>query len=124
MSHILRNHRTAALVGAAIIAGAACLPFTINTSSAVAAPSDAGGVLAPSGSFASIVDADKPAVVTITTTMKATDVSADQQESPMDEQFRQFFEDQGIPLPRERRKTGLRSRRWRSAPASSSAPTG
>ncbi|MGO7537739.1 DegQ family serine endoprotease [Rhizobium ruizarguesonis] len=101
MSHILRNHRTAALFGAAIIAGAACLPFAINASSAFAAPSDAGGVLAPSGSFASIVDADKPAVVTITTTMKATDVSAGEQESPMDEQFRQFFEDQGIPLPHQ-----------------------
>ncbi|MGO7582624.1 DegQ family serine endoprotease [Rhizobium ruizarguesonis] len=101
MSHILRNHRTAALVGAAIIAGAACLPFAINASSAFAAPSDAGGALAPSGSFASIVDADKPAVVTITTTMKATDVSAGEQESPMDEQFRQFFEDQGIPLPHQ-----------------------
>ncbi|RUM26238.1 DegQ family serine endoprotease [Rhizobium vallis] len=99
MSHILRKHRAAALVGAAIIAGAAYLPFTINSSNAFAAPSDTGGVLASSGSFASIVDADKPAVVTITTTMKATDVSADQQESPMDEQFRQFFEGQGIPLP-------------------------
>ncbi|EJT06717.1 DegQ family serine endoprotease [Rhizobium sp. CCGE 510] len=101
MSHILSKHRAAALVGAAIIAGAACLPFTINAPNAVAAPADSGGVLAASGSFASIVDADKPAVVTITTTMKATDVSADQQGLPMDEQFRQFFEDQGIPLPRQ-----------------------
>lgn len=101
MSHILRKHRTAALFGAAIIAGAACLPFAINTSNAIAAPADAGGILAASGSFASIVDADKPAVVTITTTVKATDVSAGQQDSPMDEQFRQFFEDQGIPLPRQ-----------------------
>ncbi|MBB4194959.1 serine protease Do [Rhizobium aethiopicum] len=99
MSRILSKHRTAGLVGAAIIAGAACLPYAINSSSAFAAPSDTGGILAPSGSFASVVDADKPAVVTITTTMKTTDVSADQQ-SPMDEQFRQFFEDQGIPLPR------------------------
>lgn len=100
MSHILRKHRTAALVGAAIIAGAASLPFTISSSKALAAPSDTGGILASSGSFASVVEADKPAVVTITTTMKATDVSADQ-ESPMDEQFRQFFENQGIPLPRQ-----------------------
>ena len=100
MSHILRKHRAAALVGAAIIAGAACLPFTLNAANAVASPADAGGVLAAGGSFASIVDTDKPAVVTITTTVKATDVSADQQ-SPMDEQFRQLFEDQGIPLPRQ-----------------------
>ncbi|MBB2687355.1 UNVERIFIED_ORG: serine protease Do [Rhizobium etli] len=100
MSHILRKHRTAALVGAAILAGAACLPFAINSTTALAAPSDSGGILAAGGSFATIVEADKPAVVTITTTMKASDVSADQQ-SPMDEQFRQFFEDQGIPLPRQ-----------------------
>ncbi|SCB60786.1 serine protease Do [Rhizobium aethiopicum] len=99
MSRILRKHYAAALVGAAVIAGAASLPFTVNSSSAFAAPSDTGGVLAASGSFASIVDADKPAVVTITTTMKASNASADQ-DSPMDEQFRQFFEDQGIPLPR------------------------
>ncbi|MBX4892040.1 DegQ family serine endoprotease [Rhizobium bangladeshense] len=99
MSRIHRKHYAAALVGAAAIAGAASLPFAVNSSNAFAAPSDTGGILAASGSFASIVDADKPAVVTITTTMKASDASAGQ-ESPMDEQFRQFFEDQGIPLPR------------------------
>ncbi|MDR6663974.1 DegQ family serine endoprotease [Rhizobium sp. 1399] len=100
MSNILRKHRAAALVGAAIVLGAASLPFAISSSStALAAPAETGGILASSGSFASIVDADKPAVVTITTTMKATNASADS--SPMDEQFRQFFEQQGIPLPHQ-----------------------
>lgn len=101
MSNILRNNRTAALLGAAFVMGAASLPFVTNTSNALAAPAEVGGILASSGSFASVVDADKPAVVTITTTMKATDVSADDQNSPMDEQFRQFFEHQGIPLPHQ-----------------------
>jgi serine protease Do len=96
MSNILRKHRAAALVGAAIVLGAAALPFAItSTTAALAAPAEIGGVLASSGSFASIVDADKPAVVTITTTMKATNASDDS--SPMDEQFRHFFEQQGIP---------------------------
>ncbi|MBB3659585.1 serine protease Do [Rhizobium sp. BK650] len=100
MSNILRKHRAAALVGAAIVLGAASLPFAISSSSkALAAPAEAGGILASSGSFASVVDADKPAVVTITTTMKAANASADN--SPMDEQFRQFFEQQGIPLPHQ-----------------------
>ncbi len=100
MSNILRKHRAAALVGAAIVLGAASLPFAISSSSAaLAAPAETGGILASNGSFASIVDADKPAVVTITTTMKATNTSADS--SPMDEQFRQFFEQQGIPLPHQ-----------------------
>ncbi len=100
MSNILRKHRAAALVGAAIVLGAASLPFAISSSStALAAPAETGSTLASNGSFASIVDADKPAVVTITTTMKATNASADS--SPMDEQFRQFFEQQGIPLPHQ-----------------------
>ncbi|MBB3592175.1 serine protease Do [Rhizobium sp. BK529] len=100
MSDILRKHRAAALVGAAIVLGAASLPFAIPSSStALAAPAETGGILASSGSFASVVDADKPAVVTITTTMKETNASADN--SPMDEQFRQFFEQQGIPLPHQ-----------------------
>ena len=100
MSNILRKHRAAALVGAAIVLGAASMPFALSSSStALAAPAETGGILASSGSFASVVDADKPAVVTITTTMKATNASADN--SPMDEQFRQFFEQQGIPLPHQ-----------------------
>lgn len=99
MPKILSKHRSAALVGAAIIAGAACLPFAINTTTATAAPAAIAGPLATSGSFAPIVDADKPAVVTITSLMKATN-SGDEQ-SPLDEQFRKFFEQQGIPFPRQ-----------------------
>ncbi|MBB4229656.1 DegQ family serine endoprotease [Rhizobium mongolense] len=100
MLPILSKHRTAALIGAAIIAGTAVAPFAINASNAAAAPAETNGALSSSGSFASVVDADKPAVVTITTTTKA-DASADDDQSPMDEQFRQFFEQQGIPFPKQ-----------------------
>lgn len=101
MSSLLRKHRTAAIVGAAIVVGAGALPFAFNTPAAVASAAEPAGIIAPGGSFAPIVDADKPAVVTVTTTMKATDTSADAGDSPMDEQFRQFFENQGIPFPRQ-----------------------
>jgi len=101
MSSLLRKHRTAAIVGAAIIVGAGALPFAFSTSATVAAAAEPAGIIAPGGSFAPIVDADKPAVVTVTTTMKATDTSADGSNSPMDEQFRQFFENQGIPFPKQ-----------------------
>ncbi|MFS8110276.1 DegQ family serine endoprotease [Rhizobium jaguaris] len=100
MSSLLRKHRTAAIVGAAIIVGAGALPFALTSPAAMAA-NEPGGIIAPGGSFAPIVDADKPAVVTVTTTMKATDTGADAGDSPMDEQFRQFFENQGIPLPQQ-----------------------
>ena len=101
MTSLLRKHRAAAIVGAAIIVGAGALPFAFNTTAAVAATAEPGGIIAPGGSFAPIVDSDKPAVVTVTTTMKATDTSSDMGDSPMDEQFRQFFENQGIPVPQE-----------------------
>lgn len=101
MSSLLRKHRTAAIVGAAIIVGAGALPFAFGTSATPAAAAEPAGIIAPGGSFAPIVDADKPAVVTVTTTMKATDTSADSSNSPMDEQFRQFFENQGIPFPKQ-----------------------
>jgi serine protease Do len=101
MSNILQKHRTAALVGAAFILGAASLPLAINTSAAYAAAPVVGGEAAANGSFAPVVSADKPAVVTITTTMKASDVSDDGSNSPMDEQFRQFFGGQGIPMPQQ-----------------------
>lgn len=96
MSSILQRHRTAALVGAAFILGAVSLPLVLNTTAANAAP-QVGGIIAANGSFAPIVSADKPAVVTITTTMKADNVSDDSDNSPMDQQFRQFFGGQGMP---------------------------
>ncbi|KRB51536.1 serine protease [Rhizobium sp. Root708] len=98
MPRILLKHRTAALVGAAIVAGAAALPFAFDIS-ANAAPAAVASPAANGGSFASVVDADKPAVVTVTTTMKA-DVSDDQQQAAPDDEFRQFFEQQGIPTPK------------------------
>ena len=101
MPSLLRKHRTAAIVGAAIIVGAGALPFAFSTSATVASAAEPAGIIAPGGSFAPIVDADKPAVVTVTTTMKATDTGADGSNSPMDEQFRQFFENQGIPFPKQ-----------------------
>ena len=64
------------------------------------------GVTAPNGSFAPIVAADKPAVVTVTTIMKAqpeatSDATPFPGNSPFDDYFRQFFGDQGMPAPRE-----------------------
>lgn len=103
MSSILQRHRTAALVGAAFILGAASLPLVFNSTAANAAGQSGavGGIIAANGSFAPIVSADKPAVVTITTTMKADNVSDDSDSSPMDQQFRQFFGGQGMPMPQQ-----------------------
>jgi hypothetical protein len=111
MSNILRRHRIAALLGAAIVAVPLSVPVILGTNAAhaattaTAAAGSVSGVVAPGGSFAPIVSADKPAVVTITTTMKAQNVASDDSaplddNSPFDEQFRQFFGQQGIPMPR------------------------
>lgn len=102
MTNIINRRKSAALLGAAIIAGAASIPLVYETSSASAAPASASlANEASSGSFASVVDADKPAVVTIVTTMKAQDQGEDGDSSQMQEQFKQFFEQQGIPAPRQ-----------------------
>jgi len=109
MSDILRKHRFAALLGAAIIAAPLALPVILGNNAAYAAantPTTVSGITAPNGSFAPIVSADKPAVVTITTMMKAENVASDDNSpqgdnSPFDEQFRQFFGQQGIPIPRQ-----------------------
>ncbi|WP_337267235.1 DegQ family serine endoprotease [Oryzifoliimicrobium ureilyticus] len=98
MSNIIKTHRKAAMLGAAFIIAASCAPFVYSGSQALAAGNEPGGVLAGSGSFASVVDMDKPAVVTITSTMKET---AGGQQAPMDEEFRHFFEEQGIPVPKQ-----------------------
>lgn len=107
MSSILRKHRVAALLGAALLAAPIALTFAIGGQAANAAsppPSGIAGPVAPGGSFAPIVSADKPAVVTIMTTMKAETVASDQAspfggDTPFDQQFRQFFGDRGSPLP-------------------------
>ncbi|MBW9117967.1 DegQ family serine endoprotease [Rhizobium cauense] len=102
MTNIINRRKSAALLGAAIIAGAASIPLVYETSSASAAPASASlANEASNGSFASVVDADKPAVVTIVTTMKAQDQDEDGDSSQMQEQFKQFFEQQGIPAPRQ-----------------------
>jgi serine protease Do len=108
MSNIIRRNRILALVGAALIAVPLATPIILGNNSAFAASNTApvAGIVAPAGSFASIVAADKPAVVTITTTMKAEPVATTGQSpfgenSPFNEQFRQFFGQQGIPMPRQ-----------------------
>jgi len=108
--NIIRRHRVAALLGAALIIS----PFVVSLAqsasntgvSTVAATTQTpvAGITAPNGSFAPIVAADKPAVVTVTTIMKAQPASADDGmplgNSPFDQYFRQFFGDQGMPAPR------------------------
>jgi serine protease Do len=69
-----------------------------------AAPQSFASALAQ-GSFAPIVSADKPAVVTITTTLKTESASADGgspfgDDSPFDQQFRDFFGDGQRPEQR------------------------
>jgi serine protease Do len=97
MSNIVQKHRKAAILGAAIIVGLSSLPFEIQAGGAVAAPAHTTEQNPSNRSFAAVVDADKPAVVTITTTLKATNTQKDE-ESP-NEQFRKFFEEQRIPVP-------------------------
>lgn len=110
MSDILRRHRVAALLGAALIISPFVMSFAqsannMGASNAVATTqTPVAGITAPNGSFAPIVAADKPAVVTVTTVMKAqpetmSDASPFDGGSPFDDYFRQFFGDQGIPAP-------------------------
>lgn len=112
-SNILRRHRVAALLGAAAIVAPLLFSAVLQTPHAFAAvqpPQTTGqvmapvtGIMAPGGSFAGIVAGDKPAVVTITTKMKAdpaavsSDATPFGRGSPFDEYFRQFFGDQGFP---------------------------
>ena len=105
MSDILRRHRVAALLGAALIISPFVVSFAQSESNTVpTTQTPVAGITAPNGSFAPIVAADKPAVVTITTVMKAPPASADDStplgNSPFDDYFRQFFGDQGMPAPR------------------------
>jgi serine protease Do len=111
MSNIITRNRILALVGAAAIAIPLATPIILGSNLALAASSAAStptisGIVAPAGSFASIVTADKPAVVTITTTMKAESAATDgpspfNGNSPFEEQFRQFFGQNGIPVPNQ-----------------------
>ncbi|MGX5848709.1 DegQ family serine endoprotease [Mesorhizobium sp. PL10] len=106
MSDIIRRHRVAALLGAALIASPFIASFAQSAGTAVATTqTPVAGITAPNGSFAPIVAVDKPAVVTVTTVMKGQpqDMSEEQSfggNSPFDDYFRQFFGDQGIPMPK------------------------
>ena len=107
MSNIIQRHRILTLVGAALIAVPLAAPLIVGNKTAFAASTspEVGGIVARPGSFASIVAADKPAVVTITSTTKAEPVAAASgspfgENSPFNEQFRQFFGEQGMPTPR------------------------
>ncbi|MBB6410208.1 DegQ family serine endoprotease [Mesorhizobium sangaii] len=104
MSDIIRRHRVAASLGAALIISPFVISFAQSASNAVpTTQTPVAGITAPNGSFAPIVAADKPAVVTVTTVMKAQPESTDDGmplgNSPFDEYFRQFFGDQGMPAP-------------------------
>jgi len=104
MSSLLNKHRIAALFGVALVAGPVTAALVANGITANAAPLPEAANIASSGvSFAPIVAADKPTVVTITSKMKPTNVGFDAQGGyqPFDEEFRQFFGNQGIPMPQQ-----------------------
>jgi len=104
---ILRRHRVAALLGAALIVSPIAYSV-VRADHALAATTTmtpVPGVVASHGSFAPIVAADKPAVVTVTSVMKAQPQASNEGmpfngNSPFDQYFRQFFGDQGMPGPR------------------------
>ncbi|CAN7208141.1 DegQ family serine endoprotease [Mesorhizobium amorphae] len=111
MSDILRRHRVAALLGAALILSPFVVSFAdsannMGASSTVpTTQTPVAGIKAPNGSFAPIVAADKPAVVTVTTVMKAQPETMSEDSpfdggSPFDDYFRQFFGDQATPMPK------------------------
>lgn len=103
MSKILDKHKAAALLGATFALGTIVTPLISSTYALAAEPARAATFSASGSSVASVVESDKPAVVTITSTMKAN--SEDNAgNSEMDEQFRQFFEHQGIPLPQQQQR--------------------
>ncbi|TGP24119.1 MULTISPECIES: DegQ family serine endoprotease [unclassified Mesorhizobium] len=108
---ILRRHRVAALLGAALIISPVVVSFAQNTGNAglsnvvATTQTPVAGITAPNGSFAPVVATAKPAVVTVTTVMKAQpgatgDGSPFDGNSPFDQYFQQFFGDQGMPMPK------------------------
>ena len=107
MTRILARHRAAALLGVALlVAPMAASGFLGGRAAQAAAPQSFNPALTE-GSFAPIVSADKPAVVTITTTLKTEDASADGtspfgDSSPFDQQFRDFFGQRQMPVPEQR----------------------
>lgn len=102
MSSILRRYRIAALLGAAFVAAPLAMPLFLHNTPAFAQAglSAVPGPVTSGGSFAGIVASDKPSVVTITTEMKTQEQATDDT-TPFEEQFRQFFGEQGIPMPQQ-----------------------
>src|SRR5690606_14109938 len=96
------------LLGAAFLVLPIAASSLVGTRPAQAATAAQGsGSALAQGSFAAIVSADKPAVVTITTTLKAENASADSispfgGNSPFDQQFRDFFGERQMPVPEQR----------------------
>ncbi|MBN9269705.1 MAG: serine protease, partial [Mesorhizobium sp.] len=92
---ILRRHRVAALLGAALVISPVAYSV-VRADHALAATTTmtpVPGVVAPHGSFAPIVAADKPAVVTVTSVMKAQPQASNEGmpfngNSPFDQYFR------------------------------------
>ncbi|MGX5721593.1 DegQ family serine endoprotease [Shinella zoogloeoides] len=109
MTRILEKHRVAALLGVAllVVPVAASSLAGARPAHAAAAPETFNAALTQ-GSFAPIVAADKPAVVTIMTTLKVENTSSQDGaspfggDSPFDQQFRDFFGERQIPLPQQR----------------------
>lgn len=107
MIRILERHRAAALLGVALLIVPVAASSLLGTRTAqAAAPQGFNSALAE-GSFATIVAADKPAVVTIMTTLKSENASADDSSpfggnSPFDQQFRDFFGQRQMPVPEQR----------------------
>lgn len=106
-ARILGRHRIAALLGAALLVAPFAASGFVGGHTALAATPET--VIPPptQGSYAPIVSADKPAVVTITTTLKAENASSDGaspfgDNSPFDQQFRDFFGQRQMPLPQQR----------------------
>lgn len=105
---LIRRHRILALAGAAVVAVPLALTPVLYSGSADAQAPQPTPVAAklpanfqpPVGSFAPIVKAVKPAVVTVTTVMKNvasndSGMTPFQPGSPMDQFFRQFFGENG-----------------------------
>ncbi|TGT71470.1 DegQ family serine endoprotease [bacterium M00.F.Ca.ET.159.01.1.1] len=106
---ILRRHRVAALLGAALIISPVVVSSAESNAglSTVAATTQTpvAGITAPNGSFAPVIAVTKPAVVTITSIMKTQPQAGDDGSPlggnvPFDQFFQQFFGDQGMPMPR------------------------
>ncbi|MCO5149144.1 MULTISPECIES: DegQ family serine endoprotease [unclassified Shinella] len=107
MTRIIERHRVAALLGVALLVLPIAASSLVGTRPAQAAAAQGSGTALAQGSFAAIVSADKPAVVTITTTLKAENASADGISpfggtSPFDQQFRDFFGERQMPMPEQR----------------------